>query len=334
MKPVIVYLAQNTARDPQYNRDSRSLLEKSLDLLYKNYNDRFKHDILIFHEGDFKPKDQEEIAQGRKEIKFQYVDLSLPDFLPKEEVPEFWGDGDSTRFGMGYRHMIRFFAVRLFRILNEMGYDWVMRLDDDSFIHSPIDYDLFEFMEKKGYEYGYRVDIDEPESTARGFGEELFAYIRANQINPTFFYERCQPTGIKTQVSNLVKTLAMRINPRKHYQMDRAYRYDLWGYYNNFFISKLSFWLSKDVQHLMNHFDRVGGWYKHRWGDLNFQSAAVQIFLPKEKLYKFTDWTYEHATFKQGKLFWGGIYPGDKYKDSEVVKSFRAANPGKVPCGY
>src|ERR1039458_3678496 len=138
MKPAIVYLAQNTLRDTQYGRDSRSLLEKSLDLLFKNYNDKFKHDVLIFHEGDFKEKDQNEIARGRKEIEFKEIHFEVPSFLRVEEIPKIWTDGYGSNFGMGHRHMIRFYAVRLFDILNELGYDWFFRMDDDSLLHSPI----------------------------------------------------------------------------------------------------------------------------------------------------------------------------------------------------
>jgi len=69
--------------------------------------------------------------------------------------------------------------------------------------------------------------------------------------------------------------------------------------------------------------DRVGAAYKYRWGDLLIQSAAVQIFMPKGKVYKFEDWTYEHATIIGGKLKYGGIYHGTQDKDAKVVKAFR-----------
>lgn len=42
MNPAIVYLAQNTPKDLQYGRDARSMLQKSLALLFKNYNDHAK----------------------------------------------------------------------------------------------------------------------------------------------------------------------------------------------------------------------------------------------------------------------------------------------------
>jgi alpha 1,2-mannosyltransferase len=327
MKPAIVYLAQNSTRDTQYGRDSRTLLEQSLDLLYKNYNNRFKHDILIFHEGDFKPKDQEEVAKGRKEIQFQLIHFAIPDFLPKGEVPEIWGEEHGARYGMGHRHMIRFYAVSLFHILNELGYDWFFRMDDDSFIHSPIEYNLFEFMVKNGYEYGYRVDVRDAETSAHGFGEAVLAYVKAAKLSPTFLQERLHPAPLKVHLKNLIKAYLMKVSPNKRYKLIPSFEYDLWGYYNNFFITPISFWMRKDVQEFINHFDRLGGWYKYRWNDLIFQSAAVQIFLPREKLYKFTDWTYEHATIKQGKLFWGGIYAGDKDKNCEVVRRFQEAYP-------
>lgn len=40
-KTVIVYLAMNTAKDESYGRDSRTMLETSLDSLYMNYNNEF-----------------------------------------------------------------------------------------------------------------------------------------------------------------------------------------------------------------------------------------------------------------------------------------------------
>jgi alpha 1,2-mannosyltransferase len=323
MKPAIVYLAQNTTRDRLYGRDSRSMLEKSLELLYKHYNGQFRHDVLIFHEGDFSERDQAEVAQGRPEISFRKIQFDLPDFLPRSEVPEVWVNDDGSRYGMGHRNMIRFYAVLLFDILDALGYDWFFRLDDDSFIHSRIDYNLFEFMEKNGYEYGYRVDIRDPSGCARGFGEAVLAYLKAENIKPTSFLEHCPPARSMVHFKNGIKVLLMKLSPHRKYAMGPSGQYDLWGYYNNFFITKVSFWKRPDVQAFIRHFDRIGGWYKYRWNDLIFQSAAVQVFLAKEKVHKFTDWTYEHATVKHGQLVWGGIYPGLGETNAPAVLEFR-----------
>jgi alpha 1,2-mannosyltransferase len=322
MKAAIVYLTQNTAADRQYGRNSRAMLERSLDLLFKNYNDEFQHDVLIFHEGDFTEAEELEIADGRKTIKFVEVHLGPPDFLSPSEIPDVWVSSNGSRFGVGYRNMIRFYAVSIFDILHEIGYEWVLRLDDDSFLHSRIEYNLFDYMAKNGYEYGYRVDTRDSETTAIGFGDAVLAYLAAENVTPTFFWEHVVYKP-KVHLKNIIRAALMRVRPHRRYRMRPILQYDLWGYYNNFFITKIAFWRRRDVQAFIRHFDRIGGWYKYRWGDLIFQSATVQIFLDKDQVHKFTDWTYEHATIKDGRVLWGGVFQGSADSDLAVLKSFK-----------
>ena len=295
-------------------------------------------------------RNQAEIIKGRKEIQFKEIHFEIPSFLPKEEIPEKW-DGS---FGIGYRHMIRFFAFQIWDIMDSLGYDWFFRMDDDSFIHSKIDYNLFEFMEKNGYEYGYRVMIKEPNRCSHGFGETVLAYLYSENIKPTFFYENVDLSYLKylrwsEPLKNLARRIVMKINKQKKYKLYKMdlgtygsipqrgsiFQYNLWGYYNNFFITKVSFWKRPDVQSFLKHIDRIGGGYKYRWGDLMQQTSAVQIFMPKNKVYKFTDWTYEHVTLsKDGKnVVWGGIYEGAKDKNSDAVKEF-VARFGKTKPDY
>jgi alpha 1,2-mannosyltransferase len=325
LKPVFVYLAQNTPCDTQYGRDSRSLLEKSLDLFYQNYNDRFGQDIVIFHEGDFSAKDQDDVRKGRREINFLKTEFNIPDILPRHEVPEIWEDGRGTTFGMGHRHMIRFYGLQIFDIIDEMGYDWFARLDDESFIHSPIDYDLFDFMQRCGYEYAYRVDILDAKSRTRGYDNVVKGYVQAEKIRPCFWNRTRVSVGRKA----LVKSEALwrwgkdKLFGKSILPPTPISCYERWCYYNNFFITKLSFWKSPQVQSFLHYMDRVGGAYKYNWSDLVFQSTAVQLFMPREKVFKFCDFTYEHASVIEGRLFWGGIYPGKGEKNSAPVREFR-----------
>jgi hypothetical protein len=329
MNPCIVYLAQNSSKDIQYGRDSRTLIQKSLDLLFKNYNDQFKHPVLIFHEGDFDQESQNEIRKGRSEILFHQVKFEIPSFLTNSNIPDMW-DG---KFGIGHRHMIRFYAIQIFDLLKELGYDWFFRMDDDSFIHSKIEYNLFEYLEKNNFVYGYRVDIKEPEKTSFGFSDMILAYLKAERIKPIFFLENFQSSSsvnneyfsfkgmIKRKITNVLDYLSEKINHDLN-NWPPPTEWNRWGFYNNFFITRLDFWLQPDVKSILDHFDRTGGIYKYRWNDLIFQTAVIQIFLPKRKIHKFTDWTYEHATFKNGELDWGGIFPGIGYDDSPVVVEF------------
>lgn len=325
MKPTFVYLAQNTARDPQWGRDSRSLLEVSLDKLYENYNNRFGQSIIIFHEGDFKANDQVAIAKGRPEISFHEIEFKIPDFLDKSKVPDIWVSSAGKAYGewgLGHRHMCRFYTLQVFDLLDELGYDWICRFDDDSILHSPIDYDLFEYMDNNNLEYGYRVDSQEPFRLTEGFSEQLLNYISEFDVTPTFFDEHIWKPGIKDKLMNCYYQMMAIRWPLKKNNLRIAGTYDNWGYFNNFFISKLSFWKSLPVQRFLHYFDQMGASHIHHWNDLILQSAAVQIFMQKNKVHKFEDWTYEHATIRNGQLEYGGIWRGNKDTEGLAVKSF------------
>jgi alpha 1,2-mannosyltransferase len=343
VNPAIVYLAQNQKADPQYGRDAVTMLRKSLDLLYLNYNDRFQHQILIFHEGDFTAEDQQSIIAGRATIRFVEIKFEIPSFLNRDEIPERWFDGEQNYFGMGHRHMIRFYGLQLFDILHDLGHDWFFRMDDDSYIHTPITYNLFEFMESNGHDYGYRVDVQEPANCSWGFGEAVYTYVKSEHITPATFFDHWTPGAASIRGRNWLQLIRRSVRhpvdalrriyrkllargttdvAKKSCQLPQFPHYDLWGYYNNFFITRVGFWRSPEVQSFLHYMDRLGGGYKYRWNDLILQSAAVQIFLPPAKVHKFADWTYEHATVIKGVFHYGGIFPGTDDHDLTAVRAF------------
>lgn len=325
MNPTFVYLAQNTQKDPQWGRDSRSMLEISLDKLYENYNQKFRQSIIIFHEGDFSHQDQIEVAKGRSEISFQEIEFKIPEFLDKSKVPDIWVSSAGKEYGewgLGHRHMCRFYTLQVFDILSELGFDWVCRFDDDSILHSPIEYDLFEYMANNDFEYGYRVDSQEPHRLTEGFSEALHEYIDKFAIEPIFFHEHVWKSSLKDTLRNYYYQLLSLRWPLKKNNLRIDGKYDNWGYFNNFFISKISFWKSDQVQHFLHHFDRMGASHIHHWNDLILQSAAVQIFMEKNKVHKFEDWTYEHATIRNNKLEYGGIWQGSRDEHAVAVKAF------------
>ena len=326
MNPCVVYLAQNTEKDFQYGRDSRSMLERSLDLFFANYNNRFQHHVLIFHEGDFSPKDQLDIAKGRSNIFFKEIQFEVPSILPRHEVPEVWTDGKGSYSGMGCRHMCHFYGYDIFQILLDMGYDWMMRLDDDSFIHTPISYNLFEYMQQRRLRYAYRVAILDAKQSSRGFKDIISAYLKAERIKPTFWKKERVSWGHQALVAieAFVRWSANHLGVPKEKFFPSALRvYPFWNYYNNFYIADLTFWVKPEVKSFLNFLSRTGGTYKYRWGDHLIQTAAVQLFMPQNEVHQFKEWTYEHASIRKDHLIFGGIYPGKGQKSSKAVKHFK-----------
>ena len=305
-KTVIVYLAMNTEKDETYGRDSRSMLEKSLDLLYINYNAVYKHDIIIFYDDKypFLEEDQINIRKDRNEIKFINIPKEL--WCPPASSMEIIKNPDIKNWccpnmPIGYRNMIRWFGIHIYTFLHNLGYEWYLRLDDDSFIYSEINYDLFKFMIENNYLYGFRVYSNDNICVSNGLIEFCKMYCDNNNIGLGFM--------------------------SKYSYENNSYntsKYNILGYYNNFHITAVSFWIQPKVQRFLNAIDQSGYMYTRRWGDLLSQSASVQIFMDRNKLYHFNDWTYEHATFSRyytnkNQLNHGGLYP--KISDYENTQS-------------
>lgn len=279
-KTAIIYLAMNTDQDETYGRNSRSLLIESLDKLYHNYNHKFKHDIIIFYDYKypFSLDEQNSIKNNREEIKFILLDDKVwgpPDIiksLSDVELSHLW---KNPEFPVGYRNMIRFYGILIYEILSNMGYNMYMRLDDDSFIHSNINYDIFEFLHTNRYQYGFRAYSMDSEEMSKNFIEICYQYINLFNIK-NHWIDRFLLYGKiwKTNYHNRI------------------------GFYNNFSITDLNFWIRKDVQHFLNYIDNTGLIYFNRLGDLMIQTLAIQMFMPRDKIYQFQDWSYEHATKK------------------------------------
>jgi hypothetical protein len=62
--------------------------------------------------------------------------------------------------GMGYRSMCRFFALRFPLIMGAIGYEWAVRVDDDSHYPEPIRYNLVAEMQAANAIYGVFLFMD------------------------------------------------------------------------------------------------------------------------------------------------------------------------------
>ena len=69
--------------------------------------------------------------------------------------------------------MIRWYAVTCWDVLEALGYEWMMRFDDDSFLLSRVDYDWFAAMRREHRDYGFRALSRECD---RDFGAFVDAY--------------------------------------------------------------------------------------------------------------------------------------------------------------
>lgn len=234
--------------------DRVALFLRSLKSFDLHFNDVHHYPLVVYHE-DLSVSSLNLIRSSSKsDIYFQTVRFEVPDFLPRNLTQL------SCPWNIGYRHMCRFHAMLVYNQPIIDGFEYVWRLDDDSNILQTINYDIFEYMERNGLQYGYISIQWEYPPCVVNLWKSAVDYINRLSISPTFFSQ---------------------------WRRNKIY-------YNNFEVSRLSLWLSDDYQNYIDYIDRLGGIYYHRWGDAPIKTIAVSIFLPRNETHQFKDIVYSH----------------------------------------
>lgn len=161
--------------------------------------------------------------------------------------------------------MMRWFGILIWKYLTAEGYSHVMRMDDDSFIHSKIQYDLFQYLRVNGKRYAFRQPVVD-DAVGKGYDEMIDKFLIDN-------------SDATTQELS------------EHFKRDRNV-----GFYNNWFMADLSFFASTPVSTLLDIIDKSKLIYTQRTGDLVIHSTVVRLFLRPEEIYWARDFTYEHMT--------------------------------------
>ena len=160
--------------------------------------------------------------------------------------------------------MMRWFAILLWQYLDNEGYTHVMRLDDDSYILSPITFNIFDYMRTNNKRYGFRQPVYE--DGGNHFHAVVNQYLIDNPSSTFKYFEDL-------------------------YKKDRGV-----SFYNNLFIADISFFLSSPASDLLRVIDESKLIFTQRTGDLVIHSAVVRLFLPPNQIHWFRDFTYEHMT--------------------------------------
>ena len=237
------------------SNDDIELFHKSISLVKQNINDSLNDvDIIVIHEKNME-KYYDKLNKQYPYLKFIEIEFSLPEHYSGKEVPKFFphpthGEGPVAwghpGFPMGYRHMCRFFSGEIFKLDELKKYEYVMRLDNDSFLLKPVSFDIFKYMKENNLDYGFiepAVQIDNPkvvdglwDTCQDYFGEDI---------------------------------------PFENGKM----------YYTNFEIMKLS-WFRDNYMEFYKHLDKHGGIMTKRWGDAPIRYVGLNMLPCKKHGFK------------------------------------------------
>jgi alpha 1,2-mannosyltransferase len=239
---------------------TRSLFSEFVQRFDNYFNNAFNYPVIIFYEpGDISEADRNRMrASTSSTLFFQRVEFELPPYVNKTMISKHCSQ--LAKFGLGYRHMCRFHALKVYQepILETDGLEYIWRLDDDSVFTRPVGYDVMRFMRNRKLQYAYALLSVDSLDCIVGLEEAIQRYAKF-----------------------------MSITPRSDWQLPTIV-------YNNFEISAASFWRSTSYRQFINYIDRLGGIYYYRWGDAPIKSAAVALLLQRNETHHFSDIGYVH----------------------------------------
>jgi hypothetical protein len=272
----IFYLTQNTPVRKTY-------LKTSLYFMFKNFNAEHKYPVIILHEGDFDSKSQDEILSGIRQscracVTFRALDpndFKLPDHIDKDKlercvnlkVVPYWRN-------ITYRMMCRWWLVHFPKYTK--GYDYVMRLDDDSLIEEPVP-DLFSWMNEKKLVYSSNLIHTDCGICCYGM-KEFFR--KSCPTKKDVLDQLFMRSEVPTKAFQLFKFRSLlSITHGSDIEFDEKINIDMpIMYYNNFFVTKTSFWEREDVRTIIDKIDKNGSIFYFRWGDAPLQTLIVKLF--------------------------------------------------------
>eukprot|EP00760_Papus_ankaliazontas_P025896 PhM_4_TR2913/c0_g1_i1/m.12204 len=236
----------------------------------------------------------------------RFVVLPREDFgeVPSFIVPEHqraWPYPGSSYWGVSYRHMCRFFGVRIMYTPALDEFDYYMRLDTDSFILSAPkkvavvrdtngnalerteDMDLFHEMALARATYGFVML--HPQTIPQFLGDLFEAYDRSKALT----------TGKYMEVNG---TFVPHVHLGDPFDAPRHLALHYW---DNFEIVDLRIFRPKHgekraamIREFLEFMDRRGGFYYHRWGDAEMRTFLVTRFVPQTDIVYFNSFGYQH----------------------------------------
>lgn len=226
--------------------------------IYENFNKHLdeQYPLIFFHEGNI-PKDHQDFILSHNKNKFvSFVDTSStfvwPSHVPYNDVKEL------QHFSLGYRLMCKFNCFHIWEYCKE--YDYVFRIDEDSNI-GMLNYDVFEYMQDKKYDYMVGRFCDET--------HEL--------TNSTIPKKAHELLGDRWKENDYDHT-------------------NLWVPYSNLLIAKVSLFRQSEVQTFLTELTNDPMFYTNRWGDHVIQGIVLKAFSSPEKVGIIPNFEYIHGS--------------------------------------
>lgn len=248
---------------------ARPCLKLALELLYKNFNNEYKYPVLVTTFG--KQYSRSFIKDIHKNIdsEIKFIELPKPE-IPKHIKEEElfynrkyieYAKNKFSKSRIGFLHTNQFVTGGIQKLPEMQKYDFVLKMDDDTFIIDKINSDILKFMSDNNYKFGpfgvksynYKHSLD----CEIGFRELVKKYMRQNKIKPV---------------------AASALDQEGNWDNIGIFDPTIWD---------LNIFRNKNWEKWWNYVNESGGIYKYRWGDQEIHILYTRMFYPESAWYNF-----------------------------------------------
>ncbi len=245
------------------------LFKKTIKLFYENWNNKFKYPVYVHCLREvFTLKETREYKKKYQNIFFKNVHPQVPKHIKENELfyNRVYNNYSFTNFNkgrLGYLHVL-YFASNISSfgekgcLCKEMKkYDYILRIDDDSWFRKKINFDFFKKIKK------YPMGTAELKLTQN------------NKIHLTRekLFEFLQNYTKHNKIKVVNKTLLSILNQKNEKKL-----FNLKYTMGNFDLYNMKYFKSKKFYKFIKKVNKFGGQYKFRWADYDIINLFLYIY--------------------------------------------------------
>lgn len=233
----------------------KNLLEKTVSDLNKYYNSKYKYPFLVFYHGntfdDVHYRAKLRFNNPQFPISFHKIGYKIPDQLGEKDL--FWNQSNdyARSFGkgrVGYLHA-NYFWNNFMNYGELSNYDYLHRIDDDSWFKKDIPFDLFEELDNRNGYFGSALTWNHFNQNHLDVRENLFEWIK--------YYVEKYNVNVKSE--QLRESLKGPTDNEKFHTLR-------WSAGNCNIYNRKMFEMPEWKQYNKEYNDSCGG-YRYRWAD-------------------------------------------------------------------
>jgi hypothetical protein len=282
-----------------------SLFRKTIKLFYKNWNNKYNYPIYVHTFGEiFNNADKLYFKNKYKNIYFETLYPRIPSHIKKKELfyYRFYNNFAYQSFNpkrLGYLHMLHFASnITAFGKTGSLSirlknYDYILRIDDDSWFRKKINFNFFNKLKK--YPMGTARLTITKNSKIHLTRERLFWFLKK------FIKDN------KIKVINKKLRLILDSGDEKNL-------FNLQYSMGNFDFYNMRYFKTKRFSKFIKAVNSFGGIYKYRWADYDLINLYLYIYFDDPILnLKLSENTYSSAHPETKKVY---------FQKNRLLKSF------------